>query len=140
MYNYVSIHTVTLLLLDPKNMSWGLFLDLELPKIYCLPKLQQTRNSVQTYYIHCQLFYIFFLAKIIFNELKKCNFTSNTSVKNSFDLIKKLDNCNIPDNHKLISLHISSLFTNISHALVKQSLDKRYDVISRNCKIPYRYT
>jgi len=57
-------------------------------------------------------------------------------LENSFDLMEKLKNMFISDNHILISLDVTSLFTNIPLDLAIESIEKRWVHMSNNCSIP----
>ena len=78
-----------------------------------------------------------FLAKIINDELKKVIPPPKSYIKNSFELIKKIQNIHIPDDHVLMSLNVCSLYTNIPCNLVINSLDSRMTLINKNCFIPH---
>ena len=78
-----------------------------------------------------------FLAKIIYHELKEIIKVSNSHINNSFELKSKLTNANLLDDHVLISLDVSSLFTNIPFDLVLESLERRCHYIHNNCNIPF---
>lgn len=112
------------------------FTECQLPKLYCLPKLHKPgipfRPIVSTINSSIHL-----LAKVLLRELQKCNFTDNYIIKNSLSLVDKIKHYNIPPQYKLISLDVSSLFTNIPHSLVNIALDKRVQSIRQHCKIPY---
>jgi len=73
-----------------------------------------------------------FLHKIIKNNIKN----PNSYIKNSFSLVNKLKNLELPSNSKLVSFDVVSLFTNIPLELVNHSITKRWDEIKRNTKIP----
>ena len=73
-----------------------------------------------------------FLCKTLYDKLHK-NFKKPASqILNSFELIEKNKNLHIPDNCMLISLDVSSLFTNIPCDLVLESIDRRHDHININ--------
>jgi len=57
-----------------------------------------------------------------------------SQMKNSFQLIEKLKNLHFDDNYILISI---SLFTNIPLDLALESVSRRWELVSRNCSIPY---
>ena len=78
-----------------------------------------------------------FLAKIIYHGLKEIIKVPNSHINNSFELKSKLTNVNILDDHVLISLDVSSLFTNIPCDLVLESLERRCHCIHKNCNIPF---
>ena len=80
----------------------------------------------------------YFLAKILYEVLKDNLNTPISHINNSFELKEKIKDIIIDDDHILISLDVSSLFTNIPSKLVLESLDKRCLLIHQNCKIPFK--
>lgn len=52
------------------------------------------------------------------------------------DLIEKLNNIRLNNDHILVSLDATSLFTNISINVAIRSISDRWDVISGKCNIP----
>lgn len=57
-------------------------------------------------------------------------------IKDSNHLKDLSNKINIPNNFKLISLDVSSLFTNIPRELVIAAIEKRFHFIEPHCKIP----
>ena len=57
-------------------------------------------------------------------------------VKNSFTFMDSIKNLTIPDNHILLSLDVTSLYTNIPLKLLIDGLDKRSIPISKTSPIP----
>ncbi|KYN50004.1 hypothetical protein ALC62_00031, partial [Cyphomyrmex costatus] len=57
-------------------------------------------------------------------------------IKNSIDLINKIKNVKLESNSSLVSLDVVSLFTNIPLDLATDSVVRRWDLISKNTKIP----
>ena len=62
--------------------------------------------------------------------------THSSHINNSFELKEKLKNITITDEYSLLSLDVTSLFTNISCELVLDSLDRRAFSIHNHCNIP----
>ena len=58
------------------------------------------------------------------------------SIKNSYDFIDKIKDIKIPEDHILISLDVTSLYTNVGERLFIESIEKRYSAISSKFKIP----
>ena len=52
-------------------------------------------------------------------------------------MLKKLKYLEIPDDHFLISLDVSSLYTNIPYILVENSLGRRHHIINNKSLISY---
>ena len=61
----------------------------------------------------------------------------SSHINNSLDLKLKVNSVIIADDYILLSLDVTSLFTNIPLQLVLDSLDKRFDSIHNKCKIPF---
>ena len=57
----------------------------------------------------------YFLSKILYHELKQAIPKPRYVIHNSFVLLSKLKNLTLPENYVLISLDVSSLFTNIPY-------------------------
>lgn len=64
----------------------------------------------------------YLLAKLLYNDLKMNIQSPKSHLKNSLNLISKLNNLNIPDNCALMSLGVTSLFINLPLKLVAESL------------------
>ena len=73
-----------------------------------------------------------FLNSVLNNSIKK----PASYVKNSHQFIQDIYNIHVPDNHVLISLDASSLFTNVPYDLVKLGIDKQYEQIKKHTIIP----
>ena len=78
-----------------------------------------------------------FLSKTLYNHIKNCIRTPNSHINNSFELKSKLHSFFIPDDYILLSLDVTSLFTNIPCHLVLNSLDRRFNDLHNICKIPF---
>ena len=78
-----------------------------------------------------------FLSKILYNQIKNSVNTPKSHINNSFELKTKLQSFTIPDDHILLSLDVTSLFTNIPCHLVLNSLDRRFNSIHNSCKLPF---
>ena len=78
-----------------------------------------------------------FLAKTIYKEIQFSVKPPKSHINNSFELKQKLNSVIVPNDYILLSLDVTSLFTNIPLQLVLDSLDKRFDSIHNKCKIPF---
>ena len=78
-----------------------------------------------------------FLAKVVYDEVNLAVDLPASYINNSFELKQLVENILIDDDHILISLDVSSLFTNVSLDLVKLSLEKRFHKIHQKCRIPF---
>jgi len=74
----------------------------------------------------------FFLRDILHESLDR----SLGFVSNSHQLIKELNGFRMEPNYKIVSLDVTSLFTNVPIDLEMESIGRRWDSISRNTLIP----
>ena len=108
-----------------------------LPRIYGLPKLHKLGIPLRPVFSNVNS-PTSLLAKNVSDLLYNCLNPPDSYIKNSFDLCEKLTKLKIPEDHSLISLDVSSLFTNIPLELVLKSLKNKKRNISRNIRnIPY---
>ena len=106
-----------------------------LPRAYGLPKIHKPNHPLRVIVssINSPLYTLAsFLDKIMHISFPR----ASSSVKNSFDLVNKLKYITIGKDHTLISLDAVSLFTNIPLDLAIESVNSRWEFISRNCEIP----
>ena len=78
-----------------------------------------------------------FLAKILCDELKDSIKVPKSHLNDNLDRKKKLEDLVVDDDYVLLSLDVSSLFTNVPCDLVLKSLDRRCQLIHNNCRIPF---
>lgn len=71
------------------------------------------------------------MSKFFTNILANIVGKTNSFVKDSFDLKSKINNLIIPDDHKLFSLDVISLFTNIPNDIISEIIDKKWNDIQR---------
>ena len=76
------------------------------------------------------------LSKYLKTIITKSLPTPTSNVKNSWEFKQKIEKCNIPSNYVLLSLDVTSLFTNIPNELVMIGLKKRWELIKNNTNIP----
>ena len=107
-----------------------------LPKAYGLPKIHKPDIPIRPI-ISTINSPTHFLAKIIDKELRNCVKKPVSQVNNSYELISKLTHVVVPPDFVLLSLDVSSLFTNVPCELVIHSLDKRFSDIHNISKIPF---
>ena len=99
--------------ISPDQLKYKIPMNPRSPSLYGLPKTHKQNIPIRPVvsYIGAPTYD---LAKHLNNLLKtKSSFKPQYSLKNSLDLIKKIENVNIPQNSKLISLDVDSLFTNV---------------------------
>lgn len=106
-----------------------------LPRAYGLPKVHKPNNPLRIIVSSIDSpFYSLavFLHKIMYNNFPR----AHSSIRNSFELINKLDKVSIEEGHSLISLDVVSLFTNIPVDVAVKCIQDRWEFISPNCAIP----
>ena len=94
-----------------------------LPRAYGLPKIHKPNHPLRIIVssINSPLYkFASFLDRIMHKSFP----LASSSVKNSFDLVKKLNTVNITKGHTLISLDVVSLFTNIPLDLAIESISR----------------
>jgi len=106
-----------------------------LPRAYGLPKIHKNGHPLRIIVssIGSPLHnFATFLKKILQTSFPiMCN-----NYKNSVEIVKKLNNFHIPDDHDLVSLDVISLFTNVPIDLVMEILESRWNVIEPHTGIP----
>ena len=70
-------------------------------------------------------------AKLLLKNLKNGLNEPSFSVKNSVEFIQKIRNIKIPENHVMMSLDVTSLFTNVPNDLVMNSIRARWQKIQQ---------
>ena len=130
--------------LNKSYHDWALTqTDTVLPRLYGLPKIHKIimdHNGILHYKLRPVLSTIntptHFLAKFISTLLTTSIKKPVSCIKNSQHFISKISEVSIPDNHILISLDATSLFTNVPVDLVKNSIEKRFNQINKFTVIP----
>lgn len=110
--------------------------DTVLARMYGLPKIHKIGNPLRPI-ISLRGSPTHFIAKVLYEELKPCIPPISSHIDNSFVLKEKLKNITIPEDAILLSLDVSSLFTNVPVDLVLKSLDLRFADINSRCHIPF---
>uniref|UniRef100_A0ABD2W8E4 Reverse transcriptase domain-containing protein n=1 Tax=Trichogramma kaykai TaxID=54128 RepID=A0ABD2W8E4_9HYME len=105
--------------------------DTSLARAYGLPKIHKTGVPLRPI-ISLVGSPTYVLAKIFLDEIIPFIKQPNSHIDNSFDFMKKISNFSIPTDYVLISLDVTSLFTNIPLDRVLDSLDRRYLQLSRS--------
>jgi len=109
--------------------------DSNLPRAYGLPKIHKINTPFRIIVssVNTALYSLAsFLQDIISNSLEN----TNSHIANSFDLYKSLSGKRILNSDVLISLDVTSLFTNVPLDLAIDSISKRWTYIHHNTKIP----
>ena len=109
--------------------------DTMLSRIYGLPKIHKLGYPLRPV-VSSISSPIYFLSQQYDQMLKNSISKPKSHIKKSFDLIEKLKNIVVPEDHILISIDVTSLYTNVSEMRVIESIKKRYSDISKIYKIP----
>ena len=96
-------------------------------------------TTISCNYFYCSLINspTHFLAKTIYKEIQFSVKPPKSHINNSFELKQKFNSVIVPNYYILLSLDVTSLFTNIPLQLVLDSLNKRFDSIHNKCKRPF---
>ena len=91
------------------------------PRIYGLVKIHKPDYNICPIvsYVGSPLYK---LSSVCAGFLNSVLTESKFAVKNSYDFVNKVKNINIPDNYRLVSLDVQSLFTNITSSLIEKAL------------------
>ena len=106
--------------------------DTDMAKFYGLPKLHKNGHplrpvvsSINAASEH--------LAKYMYNILKKAIKSPTSHIKNNISLKQDIEKLKIPEDHIMISLDVSSLYTNVTKEAVLNSIDKRcFDITTKS--------
>ena len=74
----------------------------------------------------------FYLMAKYFNNILKLVPKPFSNIKNSLEFISKIKNIKIPQNHIMISLNVTSLYTNLPLNLVLTNIKRRWHCIFPN--------
>ena len=108
-----------------------------LPRAYALPKIHKKNHPYRIIVSSVgSPFHEFskYLQKVLSHGLGEENY----SVKNSEEFIEDIKHEHIPEDHMMVSLDVTSLFTCIPNELVIKSVKARWDMIRKHCGIPWR--
>lgn len=99
------------------------------PKIYGLPKIHKDDPKKLRPVVSCigsPTYYISkFLVKILNNLIPHFQF----NISDSFSFVEFLKTIKIPSHYKLISLDVTSMFTNVSKDLVLEALNENWEIL-----------
>lgn len=104
------------------------------PRIYGLPKVHKKNFPLRPIvtYIGSPLYNLSkFFADVLSNIVGK----SDHHIKNSNEFITNIKDVIIPHDHSIISLDVTSLFTNIPSQLVKKCIDKNWMEIKQQFRL-----
>jgi predicted GIY-YIG superfamily endonuclease len=100
-------------------------------KAYGLPKIHKKETPFRPI-VSCCGTPLYALAKFLGNIIKNCVGNLPSNIKNSYEFREKMKNVVIPENYKLVSFDVVSLFTNLDNTLIIRILAKKWNDI-RKC-------
>jgi len=59
-------------------------------------------------------------------------------IKNSYELVKKINGLPLSDKYRMVSFDISSMYSNIPNELALRSVLSRWNLIEKNTSIPFQ--
>lgn len=98
------------------------------PKIYGLPKIHKNDIPLRPI-VSCIQSPFYNLSKYLSNCLSNITRKNEYYIKDSFSFKDFIDTLVIPDNYKLLSLDVVSLYTNIPNILVQKILSEKWNLI-----------
>lgn len=104
-------------------------------KIYCQVKIHKTGFPLRPI-VSCIDSATYNLSKMYANILKNVVGTSNRNIKNSNELVQKLQKVRFPSNYKIISLDVVSLFSNVPKELIISAVNKKWTKIQKYTNLP----
>lgn len=108
--------------------------DTSIAKIYGLPKTHKPNYPMRPIVSNINT-PTSFLSRFIHKILSKSLIKPFSYIKNSSHLIEKLKNLNVPDDHVLISLDVTALYTNVPIELVKHGIERRFNRIRQHTNL-----
>jgi hypothetical protein len=96
------------------------------PKLYGMRKTHKNTLAMRPV-VSCINSPAYEIAKFTHELLSKYTKTLKYNVTNSQIFVKKIKNVKLPDNYRLLSLDVTSLFTNIPKDLVKEIIDEEWN-------------
>ena len=109
--------------------------DTMLPRMYGLPKIHKNNIPMRPI-VSCIGSPTYKLSKVIESILNNSLTKPKSYIKNSLNLIEIVKNIEIPNDHIMLSLDVTSLFTNIPLELLIKGVVKRYPTIMQKYNIP----
>lgn len=106
-----------------------------LPRAYGLPKIHKSGNPLRII-VSSMNTPLYELASFLHDTINDSIPIPKSNLNNSFQLVEQLKYFNFPNDFKLISLDVVSMFTNIPLDLARDSVRKRWKFIEKKCKIP----
>lgn len=98
------------------------------PCIYGLPKIHKPNNPLRPV-VSCIDSPSYNLAKLCHELLKPITTTFTHNINNSFELLDVIKDLTLPEDYVLISLDVTSLFTNVTQEMVQEVVNKKWRFI-----------
>ena len=117
------------------TLSINRYIDGSLPRVYGLPKIHKPGCPLKIIVpsIGSPLYSLaIYLHNILFKTIPK----ADNYNKNSFQLVEKLKRLRPTGDHKLISLDMTSLFTNVPMDIAIDCVNEQWNFISKDCSLP----
>lgn len=108
------------------------------PRIYGNPKIHKVGEPLRPI-VSCINGPTTGLSKFVTNILNNVSYLGIYNVKNSYELVESLKHVHIPDDYCLLSLDVTSLFTNVTVDHVTKVVEKYWHDISEFTNIPLNY-
>lgn len=105
-------------------------------KLYGLVKIHKN-NSIRPI-LSCIGSPLYNLAKFLSNIFKPSVGLKDSHIKNSTEFVEKIKNIKLPPGYILISLDVTSLFTNIDTKLILKLVEKNWKTLKKNAKTKIR--
>lgn len=121
--------------ISPKTAQSLLIHNALSPRIYGLPKLHKNGVPMRPI-VSCVQSPLSKLAKFLKNILNNIVNKSNSYIKDSWHFKEKIKNVEIPENYKIISLDVVSLYTNIPIELALKLIEGKWGEIKKFTDIP----
>ena len=105
------------------------------PKIYGLRKIHKPGVKLRPI-VSCIKSPCYKLASYVHKLLQPFIETIEFNIKNSFDFVEFINTVKLHENYILISLDVTSLFTNIPKELMIATIEKEWQIMSRYINVP----
>ncbi|XP_011858524.1 PREDICTED: uncharacterized protein LOC105556066, partial [Vollenhovia emeryi] len=104
------------------------------PRCYGLPKIHKPGLPLRII-VSSVGSPLYNVARYLHNVLHKSIPNAQSFIKDSWSFVTSINNINIQPNELMISLDVTSLFTNIPKELVLKGIEKRWNYISKSTKL-----
>ena len=124
--------------IDEKEHKKTYITSANLSRAYALPKThKKTKHLTYRIIVSSVGSPLHNFAKYLLNILKNGLEDHPYTIKNSNEFVEKIREIDIPEDHVLMSLDVTSLFTNIPNELVLKGVESRWHLIQPHTTIPW---